>query len=206
MGQLSEVIDRTTTRSALTPRQAEVVDVIRKSLEARGHAPSVRTIGATLYISAPTVQEHLDALEAKGAIRRDGSAYGIELLEPALLLGPVARRDRPSRAGFVYLLGNAVLGWYKIGNTMGAAERAKCISVELPFSVELVHSVETNDRRAAERVMHDRFSGLRLNGEWFQLTPEHVDWFCMVERLDVDDAEGERKVTVRFIKEVRESA
>ena len=60
---------------------------------ARGHAPSVRDLARELSLSAPTVQQHLDALERKGFVRRSGAAFGLECLD-----APASERSAPSDA------------------------------------------------------------------------------------------------------------
>jgi repressor LexA len=72
--------------AALTRRQNDVLETGRRLGQARGYAPSVREIARELELSAPTVQQHLDALERKGYVRRSGAAFGLEFL------------DRPARA------------------------------------------------------------------------------------------------------------
>lgn len=58
----------------LTPRQEEVLDVIRRSIAERGFPPTLRELGAELgFTSTNAAHDHLCALERKGYIRRDGS-------------------------------------------------------------------------------------------------------------------------------------
>ncbi|MDO4501894.1 MAG: transcriptional repressor LexA [Coriobacteriia bacterium] len=53
-------------------RQKAVLDCIRKCIEERGYAPTVRDICKELGLSSPsTVHVHLKALEDKGLIKRD---------------------------------------------------------------------------------------------------------------------------------------
>ena len=57
--------------SPLTPRQAVVLDFVRRFIFSNGYSPTVREIGLGLDISSPNgVTCHLRALEQKGAIRR----------------------------------------------------------------------------------------------------------------------------------------
>ncbi len=58
----------------LTKRQQQILDYIRKCIEVKHYPPSVREIGQAIGLSSPsTVHAHLNALEAKGYIRRDGA-------------------------------------------------------------------------------------------------------------------------------------
>lgn len=55
----------------LTDRQSAIRDYIRDYCDVRGYSPSLRDIGVWFGISSEGVRRNLQALEAKGAIRRD---------------------------------------------------------------------------------------------------------------------------------------
>jgi repressor LexA len=58
----------------LTDRQRQVLEFIKTETERQGFPPTVRDIGAAVGLSSSsTVHAHLEALEAKGLIRRDPS-------------------------------------------------------------------------------------------------------------------------------------
>lgn len=60
------------TLPTLTPRQREVLEVIRASVNERGYPPSVREIGEAVGLtSTSSVTHQLRALERKGYLRRD---------------------------------------------------------------------------------------------------------------------------------------
>ncbi len=60
------------TDSALTARQARILDTIRDSVHERGYPPTMREIGETVGLtSTSSVKHQLQALEAKGYLRRD---------------------------------------------------------------------------------------------------------------------------------------
>jgi repressor LexA len=61
-------------KQALTKRQQQILDYIRKCIEVKHYPPSVREIGQAIGLSSPsTVHAHLNALEAKGYIKREGA-------------------------------------------------------------------------------------------------------------------------------------
>ncbi|HEX8962946.1 MAG TPA: transcriptional repressor LexA [Rhodocyclaceae bacterium] len=78
----------------LTPRQREILDFIRSTLEVLGAPPTRAEIaGAFGFASHNAAEEHLKALAKKGAIVLDpGSARGIRLVEQLglPLIGSVA--------------------------------------------------------------------------------------------------------------------
>ena len=66
----------------LTEKQQQILEVVRRQIERRGHAPTVREIGVAVGLSSScTVKKHLDSLETKGYLRRDRYKRGIELME-----------------------------------------------------------------------------------------------------------------------------
>lgn len=70
----------------LTDRQGQVLEVILSSVEETGRFPSYREIGRELGVSSvATVSQHIEALVAKGALRRAGDR---------LLLNNALRRDK----------------------------------------------------------------------------------------------------------------
>lgn len=78
----------------LTPRQAEILQLIRDSIEADGYPPTRAEIARAFGFRSPNAaEEHLRALERKGLIRIDsGAARGLRLTEPVgvPLIGRVA--------------------------------------------------------------------------------------------------------------------
>lgn len=88
---------------------------------------------------------------------------------------PKSPRAPKKRKGYVYLV-KSVSGHYKIGRTVDPQSRAKTFGVKLPFEVEFQCLIETDDYEALELELHDRFEAQRVNGEWFNLSAEDVDY------------------------------
>ncbi len=64
----------------LTQRQHRVLATIERFVRDEGYTPSVREVGGIVGLAPATVQQHLDALERKGYIRRTGQSHGIEMI------------------------------------------------------------------------------------------------------------------------------
>ena len=66
----------------LTKRQIDVLNYVKSFIVSHGYPPTVREIGKALDISSPaTIHAHLNNLEKKGFIKKDGSKNrAIELL------------------------------------------------------------------------------------------------------------------------------
>lgn len=76
--------------------------------------------------------------------------------------------------GYVYVAGGD--GYFKIGRSKSPVERVNGMSTKLPFEIEIIHVIETNDMCRLESDLHERFGALRLNGEWFNLGGRNIDW------------------------------
>lgn len=81
---------------------------------------------------------------------------------------------RKPRPGFIYLLCGA--GYYKIGLSKNVDKRITKIAPKMPFEVELVHTIETDDMEKAERFLHEKFADKRTKGEWFELDEADMAW------------------------------
>lgn len=82
---------------ALTPRQAEILDFIRRCVEVHGVPPTRAEIGTAFGFRSPNAAEqHLRALARKGAVEMvPGASRGIRLVQPAGL--PVVGRVAAGR-------------------------------------------------------------------------------------------------------------
>lgn len=67
----------------ISPRQKEILEIIKKGITLKGYPPSVREIGEAVGLtSSSTVHNHLTILEEKGYIRRDPTKpRAIEVLD-----------------------------------------------------------------------------------------------------------------------------
>lgn len=68
--------------------------------------------------------------------------------------------------------------FYKIGYSNDPQRRVKELiptKFPIPYKVKLVHAVERESAPQLEQYLHRQYSLVRVNGEWFQLSPEQVD-------------------------------
>lgn len=124
-----------------------------------------------------------DALQSNHTLL---SAWGKEVAEtliariPPFLatvrqLPPAKFVSQKPRAGYVYLL-QSPTGAYKIGRTVDPQDRLKTFSVKLPFEVEYLCLIRAEDMYALEAELQGRFIDKHINGEWFALLPEDIEY------------------------------
>lgn len=78
-------------------------------------------------------------------------------------------------AGYVYLV-QSVTGAYKIGRTRNPRDRMRTFGVLLPFEVEYLCLITTTRMIDLERELHRRFADKRLQGEWFALGADDIEY------------------------------
>lgn len=85
----------------------------------------------------------------------------------------IARRlPTVATPGYVYVIRSQ--HGFKIGKTVNIKSRTNLFSVKLPFPISVEHYAKFDDYSMAERDFHDEFHAKRLEGEWFDLSPEDI--------------------------------
>lgn len=130
-------------------------------------------------------------LEQNG-FSQDSITYYLERLLPHANQDPVIDRaieqlqqaqadiqryeERKALAGLgplVYVLeGN---GLYKIGKSRRADKRLGALQCGQPFKTQLVCAIPNDDIHQLEKQLHARFAHKRVNGEWFDLSPDDIE-------------------------------
>lgn len=80
--------------------------------------------------------------------------------------------------GYVYVLRAPSMdpSIYKIGREKEYFARIDTLGIKLPWDLEVVVHIESNDYVALEAELHQRFSKMRVKGEWFELTEENIEY------------------------------
>ena len=114
-----------------------------------------------------------------------GHRFGFTSPDPRftgdLIPDPEPAISKSAEAGEVYLLKSGK--HYKIGRTNLFERRFKEIKLQLPFSVEEIHCIRTNNVALLENHWHERFRLCRKNGEWFQLSEADVREFTSMKEV-----------------------
>lgn len=83
---------------------------------------------------------------------------------------------KKTKDGYVYIIKKNDENIVKIGMSKNYSERTKQISTKLPFEVETVKVFKTKDMYSLEKKLHDFYKEKRLNGEWFELNNEDLEY------------------------------
>lgn len=118
-----------------------------------------------------------NAAGVRNALRTfcEGRAEFTDVLGLIPIEGLSPSRPADSDFGHVYLMQSGP--HFKIGRTENLERRFREISVSLPQSTNVVHSISTDDPAGIENYWHRRFANRRAKGEWFKLTREDVRAF-----------------------------
>lgn len=86
-----------------------------------------------------------------------------------------AVQSKRNRDGFVYLT-QSPSGMYKIGHTKNPDNRMATFSVKLPFEIDYVCLIKTDDMKTLENSLHKKFEHKRVSGEFFNLSEEDIEY------------------------------
>lgn len=86
---------------ALTDRQVQILAAIKVALDDRGYPPTMREIGRAVGLSSPSSVKHqLEAMEAKGVIRRDPiRPRAMEIVDSPAARSAARRAERSATQG-----------------------------------------------------------------------------------------------------------
>lgn len=96
---------------------------------------------------------------------------------PHIVYLPTARKALPrSTSGYVYILKHIGGTHYKIGCTSKPDDRLHTFEVKLPFPVAYEVLIKCEDRFTLEKELHKHFASKRVDGEWFSLDEDDLDY------------------------------
>jgi Meiotically up-regulated gene 113 len=88
--------------------------------------------------------------------------------------GAKPKKEKRRESGCVYFL-LADNGLVKIGRTKKLKERLDHFTAKLPYKLELIHTIFTDDSYGLEEYFHEKFKDKRQRGEWFKLDQEDIE-------------------------------
>ena len=77
---------------------------------------------------------------------------------------------------FLYLIGSGQMNLCKIGYSISPLERLSSIQTGFPYKLEIIDLFQINSIKE-EKVAHKLFKNHRLQGEWFTLNNEILEYF-----------------------------
>ena len=86
-----------------------------------------------------------------------------------------AKKTKPTKEKFCYLMKHGITGDYKIGISQDPKHREKTLFAQDP-RVKLIWSGQGG--RDREKFLHDKYASQKLRGEWFSLTKTQVSWIA----------------------------
>lgn len=106
----------------------------------------------------------------------------------SVLFVPPIETNVTTNPGYVYLV-KAVYPEriYKIGKSSEPKKRLKKMGVKLPFPIEVMHLIRTDDMSKCERALHIEYDDKRLEGEWFELDERDVKDILIIDERNYHD-------------------
>ncbi len=128
-----------------------------------------------MILSRKELQEVLDSVGEFYSLADDSD---IEKINDAAIereQKPRATRPEPGeptppkpKPGFVYVM--RCNEFYKIGISKNPTKRLEQISPLMPYKIELIHTIATENMKELESFLHEQLAHCRVNGEWFDLS------------------------------------
>lgn len=154
----------------------ELQECLIESVHEDGLYPAnILNFQAIIRIKEYYAEQELKALRKRKKLNKaDEKAIVSVKKRPPLAVIPLIPPST-KKGGFVYLLktGSDV---YKIGRAKDPNNRLRVFNVKLPFEVEFEHLIATENMYLLERELHQRFASKRVNGEWFRLDMQDIDY------------------------------
>lgn len=102
--------------------------------------------------------------------------YNTESMEQLNMEISALREPKPKKKekGYVYLI-KADNGLVKIGKTKNIEKRWNHFTTKLPYKLELLFYIDTEDMTGLELELHEQYRKYRKRGEWFELTERHIN-------------------------------
>lgn len=101
--------------------------------------------------------------------------YRSDALRKARANDKAQPKQRKQETGHVYLIKSSE-GYYKIGRSKNVQQRISTLGVQLPFDIEVLHTIKSDDYRLLETELHELFAPKWVRGEWFALSPDDIEY------------------------------
>lgn len=172
----------------LTPEFLRALEVARKAYKYK-QAEILLTVDGGYWLEGHDVKQVIatiqEGLECGFLLPNAKTEHEIRMLTDTRYRGEklkqyreedkTTKKRRVQQSGYVYLI-KSTEGYYKIGRSKKLQERITTLGVQLPFDIELVHNIHSDDYTQLEIELHELFEPKRIRGEWFALSPDDIEY------------------------------
>lgn len=88
--------------------------------------------------------------------------------------------------------------FYKIGIANDPERRVKTMRPGTPHALELVTTIEADNAKKVESLLHSLYSSWLQKGEWFKLMTNAVNSLTAFDRLEVQELEEVKQRRIRY--------
>ncbi|WLR57327.1 GIY-YIG nuclease family protein [Mesobacillus subterraneus] len=78
--------------------------------------------------------------------------------------------------GYVYFVQEHLTGTFNIGKTKNITKRMNVYHIKLPIKNELLYFIKSGNHHQTKAAFHKHFAEKQIDGEWFKLTNEDLEW------------------------------
>ncbi|QGM30151.1 hypothetical protein GI482_07075 [Bacillus sp. N3536] len=78
--------------------------------------------------------------------------------------------------GYIYFVKESQTGLIKIGKATNVEKRFFSLKVGIPFEIELIHKIQSNNYHLSEQLFHKHFYTKKVTGEWYNLSDKDIEW------------------------------
>lgn len=103
-------------------------------------------------------------------------------------------KNWPRKAGHAYVIRKPGDTLYKIGFSKNVQSRMKQLGLD--YKPEIVHLVSSDHAFFAEQFLHCCMNEWRVEGEWFALPSQAVEWIKSISTLNYPDGDSETDAVV----------
>lgn len=131
------------------------------------HADPIGFVSERLFIPRSMTQ---------WAVKQDMTGYDLQILFDSFE-NPHSKKPKTKtkKEGFIYFVREESRGHVKIGRTIDLEDRLKTFTVVLPFKIELATYFKCKDYVRAEKLLHEFYEYLRVDGEWFRMGANNIE-------------------------------
>lgn len=139
----------------------------------KGNDVTLATIGHENLHDKPYITEEINRRIEQ--LRDEHGQDALRAIEHFRANGSKISAGMKTGVGFIYFI-REQYGSTKIGKTINIKRRLGNINLLVPYSLELIFVIKSDNVHKLEGELHRKYNHLRIKGEWFNLSDSDLDF------------------------------